>query len=93
MVKSLFSLIMDCAGLEIVSNGIFLSRKEMGDSYIQFANDDIAEEALKKHRQRMRDRCEALGSKLPSCFSEVPPDEKRDVHLCNLSMSSRFLGA
>ncbi|CAG0891828.1 unnamed protein product [Darwinula stevensoni] len=44
------------SGLEMVPKGIYLSRKEMGDSYVQFANDDIAEEALKKHRQRMRDR-------------------------------------
>ena len=54
-----------CLGLEIVPNGITLMHghqgRTTGDAYVQFASQDIAEQAMAKHKEKIGHRWELLG--------------------------------
>ena len=54
-----------CLGLEIVPNGITLMTdhqgRTTGDAYVQFASQDIAEQAQLKHKEKIGHRWEWLG--------------------------------
>ena len=49
-----------CVGMEIVPNGITLPMdyqgRGTGEAFVQFASQDIAERALKKHKERIGHR-------------------------------------